>query len=347
MMMQFDILPLIDIGGTLDINIHLEVKKLPSMRSVLVTMCIRRDRMPTLEDRHSCQNGTLAINLSSLSKLNASLLIAYPQPGTWYIIILATCYNYGKPVRCQIKEMSILLNIRTKKCMSSDQSPCGNYGVCQEIQKNILHYAMCNCFKGYTGWDCTEISNTIPTISLMSTILLITSNVFFVPAVYVAVKRKLYAEGLVYLITMLFSSLYHACDENGRFCITKYEILQYMDFFSSILAFWVTLIAMAELPITIIPLCHMTGVFVITLGMQINRMCLISILIPLSLGIIIPVSRHTYRTFQSRKCKKPSRKILLVCAQCLAHYHGNIVNILVTISKIKTNHIIDKCFIRK
>ncbi|KAG5328445.1 TMM8B protein, partial [Acromyrmex charruanus] len=311
MMTQFDILPLIDIGGTLDINVHLEVKKLSSTQSVLVTMCMQRDRIPTLEDRHSCQNGTLAINLSSLSKRNASLSIAYPQPGTWYIIILATCYNYGKPMRCQIAEMSILLNIRTKKCMFSDQSPCGNHGICQEIQKNILHYATCNCFKGYTGWDCTDISNTVPVISLMSTILLITSNVFFVPAVYVAVKRKLYAEGLVYLITMLFSSLYHACDENGRFCITKYEILQYMDFFSSILAFWITLIAMAKLSNTIVPLCHMTGVFVITFGVQINRMCLISILIPLSLGIIIPVFRHTYRTFQSRKCKKPSRKILL------------------------------------
>ena len=83
---------------------------------------------------------------------------------------------------------------------------------------------------GYTGWDCTDISNIIPTISLMSIILLITSNVFFVPAIYVAIKRKLYAEGLVYLVTMLFSSLYHACDENGRFCITKYEVYVFESF---------------------------------------------------------------------------------------------------------------------
>lgn len=311
-MVQFDILPLIDIGGTLDISVHLEIKKLPSTQSVLLTVCTQRDRIPKLEDRHSCQNGTLAMNLSSLNKRNASLSIAYPQPGTWYIVIRATCYNYGKPIRCQMEEMSIRLNVRTKKCMLSDQSPCGNHGICQEIQKNILHYATCNCFKGYTGWDCTNISSTIPAISLMSAILLIMSNVFFVPAVYIAVKRKLYAEGLVYLLTMLFSSLYHACDQSdGQFCITKYEILQYSDFFSGILAFWVTLVAMAELPIAMVPLCHMTGVFVITFGVQIDRMCLINILIPLSLGIIIPIFTHAYRIFQSRKCKKPSRKILL------------------------------------
>jgi len=57
-------------------------------------MCVQRDRIPKLEDE-SCRNGTLAMNLSSLNKRNASLSIVYPQPGTWYIIILATCYNYG------------------------------------------------------------------------------------------------------------------------------------------------------------------------------------------------------------------------------------------------------------
>ncbi|XP_024867557.1 transmembrane protein 8B-like isoform X3 [Temnothorax curvispinosus] len=210
-------------------------------------MCVQRGRIPKLENLKSCQNGTLAINLSSLNKRNASLLIAYPQPGTWYIIILATCYTYGTPVPCQIEKMSILLNIHTRKCTFSDQSPCGNHGICQEIQKNILHYATCTCFKGYTGWDCTDISSTVSAIPLISAMLLVMSNIFFVPAIYIAVKRKLYAEGLVYLVTMLFSSLYHACDQSdGQFCITKYEIFT-----------------------------------------------------------------HTYRIFQSKKCKKPSKRILL------------------------------------
>lgn len=110
----------------------------------------------------------------------------------------------------------MIMNVRIRKCIFSDQKPCGNHGICQEIQKNVLHYATCNCFKGYTGWDCTDISNTITAISsFMSAMLLILSNAFFIPAIYIAIKRKLYAEGLVYLATMLFSSLYHACDQNG------------------------------------------------------------------------------------------------------------------------------------
>ncbi|XP_072750640.1 post-GPI attachment to proteins factor 6 isoform X2 [Anoplolepis gracilipes] len=287
-MTQFDILPLIDIGGILDIDVHLE--KLTSAQMVLVTMCIQRGRIPKLGSLHSCQNESLSMNLSSLNKYNTNLLIIYPQPGTWYIISHATCYNWNsKPVHCQYKNISILMNIRIKKCVLSDQSPCSNHGVCQEIQKNVLHYATCNCFKGYTGWDCNDISNTFTAISsFMSIMLLILSNAFFIPAIFIAFKRKLYAEGLVYLVTMLFSSLYHACDQtDGQFCIVKYEVLQYNDFFSSILAFWVTLVAMTELPIDFVPLCHMIGVFVITFGVQVNKMCLISILVPLSMGIII------------------------------------------------------------
>jgi len=85
------------------------------------------------------------------------------------------------------------------------------------------------------------------------------------------------------------SSIHHIYEIMKKQITYLIQILQYMDFFSSILAFWMTLIAMAELPNTIVSLCHMTGVFIITFGVQINRMCLINILIPLSLGIIIPV----------------------------------------------------------
>ncbi|XP_067208178.1 transmembrane protein 8B-like isoform X2 [Linepithema humile] len=309
-MTQFDILPLIDIGGTLDVSVHLEIDKLPSKQSILVTLCIQKGRIPKLRNHHSCQNGTLSMNLSSLDKHNAKLLIAYPQPDTWYIITYATCYYDGKPVHCHLKEISILLKISTGKCMLFNHNLCGNHGVCQEIQKNILHYATCNCFEGYTGWDCTDV--TSPAIfSFMSTIFLIFSNAFFIPAICMTIKRKLYAEGLVYLTTMLISSLYHACDQNGQFCIVKYEILQYSDFFSSILAFWMTLVAMAELSTDFIPLCHIMGVFVITISVQIDRTGLISILIPLLMGVVIPIITHVCRIFRLKKCKKPSQKTLL------------------------------------
>lgn len=66
--------------------------------------------------------------------------------------------------------------------------------------------------------------------------------------------------------------------------------MQYSDFFSSILAFWVTLVAMAEIPIRFVSLCHMFGVLIIAFGVESNKTSLTSILVPLGMGIMIPVS---------------------------------------------------------
>lgn len=47
---------------------------------------------------------------------------------------------------------------------------------------------------------------------------------------------------------------------------------------------------MAGLPIRFVSLCHMLGVLLITFEVQSDRTSLISILMPLTIGIIIPVS---------------------------------------------------------
>lgn len=51
-------------------------------------------------------------------------------------------------MRCESEDISVLLNVNTKKCMFPDPSPCGDHGVCREIQKSNLHYTTCNCFEG-------------------------------------------------------------------------------------------------------------------------------------------------------------------------------------------------------
>ena len=57
--------------------------------------------------------------------------------------------------------------------------------------------------------------------------------------------------------------LYHACDqETYNWCLMKLSALQFCDFYSAILAFWVTLIAMAEVPHTLYSLLHMAGAVV-------------------------------------------------------------------------------------
>ena len=69
----------------------------------------------------------------------------------------------------------------------------------------------------------------------------------------IAFYRRLYGPCLVYTATMIFSIFYHACDQESfsgslpsglqLTCLSLYvnnEVLQFCDFFSAILSFWVT-----------------------------------------------------------------------------------------------------------
>ncbi|XP_054006508.1 post-GPI attachment to proteins factor 6-like isoform X1 [Hylaeus anthracinus] len=307
---QFNILPLIDIGGTLDISAHLEMDKVITKQLVKVVLCIQRGRVPNrLKASIVCEDSKMLMNLSSFSKHDASLLIPYPQPDTWYVALHATCHFNGHPVNCEMEEILVSLDIRTRQCVFSGNYPCGHHGICQEIHRDILYYTTCKCFAGYKGWGCTDATSANPESSLvMTTMILTLSNGFFIPAIYLAVKRGLYTEGLVYLATMLFSSLYHACDQHVMtYCVAKYEVLQYSDFFSSILAFWVTLVAMAEIPTRFVSLYHMFGVLIIAFGVESNKTSLISILVPLGIGVMIPMGAYAYRCFQLKKWKKPNK----------------------------------------
>lgn len=76
-----------------------------------------------------------------------------------YFIYHIYYVQYSKSVHCQYGKISILMKVRIKKCIFSDQNSCGNHGICQEIQKNVLHYATCNCFKGNISNKATFINN--------------------------------------------------------------------------------------------------------------------------------------------------------------------------------------------
>ncbi|XP_043279412.1 transmembrane protein 8B-like isoform X2 [Venturia canescens] len=318
---QFDVLPLIDVGGTLDITIHLETDKLMTKQLVTIKACVKQGRKPDrINGDVRCPDKAMQLNLSSNDRRGSNLLIPYPQPDTWYITLQARCSFNGFPVHCESTEILVSLDVHTRPCVFSGLHSCGPYGVCQEIHKGLLHYTTCNCFGGYRGWGCTDSTGVNPRVSIfLSSFLLTFSNGFFLPAIYIAAKRRLFTEGLVYSATMLFSSLYHACDQQFMtYCIAKYEVLQYCDFFSSILAFWVTLVAMAKLPIQLVSVCHMFGVLIIAFGVESDRTGLSSILVPLAIGIMIPISAFFFRYYESRKLRRPKNLWKLLTGLSLA-----------------------------
>jgi hypothetical protein len=90
----------------------------------------------------------------------------------------------------------------------------------------VVSVIFVNNVSGYKGWGCTDGSKATPEgLLLLTTLLLTLSNVFFLPAVYLALRRYLLTEALIYLATMVFSILYHACDQGFYgYCVTKYEV---------------------------------------------------------------------------------------------------------------------------
>lgn len=113
-------------------------------------------------------------------------------------------------------------------------------------------------------------------------IFLILSNFSLVPAIYQAWKGRYFGESITYLITMFASSVsllivgvfvvglfisflfgpqfYHLCDnERIRYCIAGFKTLQFLDFFSAILALWCTAIILAPVPPAYISAFHLTG----------------------------------------------------------------------------------------
>jgi len=79
---------------------------------------------------------------------------------------------------------------------------------------------------GFRGWGCTdgreaETSHEM----LVSVVLLVASNIFFVPSIVIALKRRLLCHVVVYTATMVSSMFYHACDqEYYYYCLTRYEV---------------------------------------------------------------------------------------------------------------------------
>lgn len=89
-------------------------------------------------------------------------------------------------------------------------------------------------------------------------------------------------------------------------------MLQFCDFFCSILAFWVTLIALAKSPPKYDSALYMLGAVVIAIGVEYNRTGLMVFVFPFALGISIPISVWSYRSIKNRSIIVPKLTSVLL-----------------------------------
>ncbi|RWS13612.1 transmembrane protein 8B-like protein [Dinothrombium tinctorium] len=315
---RFEILPFIDIGGTLITKFIIDRYSQINLRhrDLVIYICLRSQRPPPYLseiEAIDCPRSQLSMRLEFNDSQSTSTLrlIPFPKPGTWFISLQPLCYNNTSNDTQDNEDIFHLdLRIRLQPCVMENEQ-CGGHGFCKENHFRHFYFSSCHCTDGWKGWGCTNgISSFSPYLSLLQTLLLILSNLFFIPAIYIATKWKFYAEAIVYLATMIFSSFYHACDtENIAICIFKYDVLQFCDFYSAILSFWVTIVAMACLPLSVSSMAHMAGALGIALAVQAEKTGLWTFVVPVATGIAIMLLSWGNQCWHSKSFRL-TRKLL-------------------------------------
>ncbi|RXG61843.1 Transmembrane protein 8B [Armadillidium vulgare] len=315
------LLPYTDIGGTLSITLHMDELLMNATNQLIsVIGCVKKGRPPLVNvDKLECEKDlTLNISTASFKTVEDFLLIPFPEPDVWYLALHVVCYYKGVRSPCIISHVMVSIDVRTQPCVYAGEEPCGTHGVCQETHRGMFFFSSCICQEGWQGWGCHngQYAQTWP--SFLSSICLLTlSNIFFLPPILLAAKWRFYSQALLFTATMIASVFYHACDsEVFSYCLTRYEVLQFTDFFFSLLCFWVTIISLCgfynEKELSFL---QFLGVIIIAPAVQYSRTALMSFILPIGLAVVILVSKILYRRFYLGEWPAISKRRFLI--RCL------------------------------
>ncbi|KAK7082689.1 Protein of unknown function (DUF3522) [Halocaridina rubra] len=207
----------------------------------------------------------------------------------------------------------VSLDVRTQPCVYSGEAPCGDHGLCQETHRGMFFFTSCMCTEGWKGWGCEDGEEAKGWTTVLTGVCLLTvSNIFFLPPAIIAVRRHLFSQALLFVATMIASVFYHTCDnEVVSFCLMKYEVLQFTDFFFSLLCFWVTVVGLGGVDKALCPLLHTLGVVIIAPAVQYSRTALASFIVPMAVATAVPICHILYCRWKKGSWPSISRQQLL------------------------------------
>ena len=328
-MTRFETHDFTDLGGTINIALGMDLLDTKG-QTVEIYGCLEKGREPSVneEDRLECDEES-ELKITSDSPPRSTLkLVPFPEPGVWYLGLQVRCLDPDTRNKTQcwgdfrFSNLMTSINIHIQPCGYRAQGDiCGAYGACVRTHKGVYMYTSCRCSAGYRGWTCDDSEESEPVWKLVGDTLLLTlSNLFFLPAVILALYYRLYTEALIYGATMFFSTFYHTCDQEmnhkhlpdalERACHALYnskEVLQFCDFFCAILSFWVTIISMAKLPEQLVSFLHMLGVLLVSILVQYNRTGIQVFAVPIPLGLLILSITLVVRSYKRKKVLKANR----------------------------------------
>ena len=160
--------------------------------------------------------------------------------------------------------------------------------------------------------------------------MLCLSNLLYLPAVGLAVYRGFYTESFVYFATMVFSTLFHACDQDVfSFCLMKYSVLQFCDYYSTAMSLWVTVLAMGGLPDQAKSLLHMAGAVGLALAIEYNRTGVFTFMVPAAMGLVILLASWISHCSTERTCYPGFKYVCCFLFPGLAVFAGGLFCFLV------------------
>lgn len=224
-----------DSGGTMLININ-KIPDFEKSEKTTVLVCLSRSKSSSVDNgcilEHSLKK--------NFTKENITWFIPYPQAGDWFISfsLLNDTRSYAE----------IELKVNITNCIENCHADKSR-GNCVLVQNYDLIFSGCNCKADRKGIACTDDSQAMSyKQQVIRTVFLTSSNLIFIPCIFISTQRRHYQSAIVYFYSFLASFLYHACDQPGSFtfCILPYYALQFCDIFGSLCALWFTLVLIAR-----------------------------------------------------------------------------------------------------
>ncbi|KAK7100367.1 hypothetical protein V1264_023334 [Littorina saxatilis] len=320
----FSVERMTDIGGTLGVKVSFKKSDVAEDQNVRVCGQVKVNRLPLLtDDLDLCANVTNSLRVNSSSEgedgiVSSNVYVPYPEEGMWQLALRLECYNATNSssaiVECVNGTQNVTVAVNIDSCVDGE---CNGQGECREYirSSDFIVFSSCVCTAGWRGYGCTDGREAYSGSSQLTEVLLLTiSNLFFMPAIFVALHRRYYIEAMVYFYNMFFSTFYHACDgdriDKYVYCMTKYSVLATGDFLASTCSLWVTLIAMAQIPIDFSSAIQMAGPLALIMGVLLDRHSLWVIAVPTGVGLLLVIVSWTKRCCSNKRCFPDKRRYL-------------------------------------
>ncbi|KDP28600.1 hypothetical protein JCGZ_14371 [Jatropha curcas] len=171
-------------------------------------------------------DGSAFFLLYNSSEGKVDFYILYVQEGTWTFGLrnLNSTNNASND--------QTIMSVSVERCARK----CSSHGECKVAldASGLTSYSFCSCDRTHGGFDCSvEIVSHQGHIK--QSIALIASNAAALFPAYWALRKKAFAEWVLFTSSGISSGLYHACDV-GTWCALSFGVLQFMDFWLSFMA---------------------------------------------------------------------------------------------------------------